>query len=109
MSGSEHLSERSYLKMVVLFVITFGLYGIYWMHVTSKGLQKEFDLDYDPTVRTIMFFIPLVNIYATYKFCEAAQGVVDTDTVLLFVVWIVFAPLAVYLMQDGVNEYVSGG
>lgn len=35
------MKKRSVAAVVVLTIITFGIYGIYWGYVTARDLQKE--------------------------------------------------------------------
>ena len=39
------IQERNLVKQVVLFIITLGIYGVYWFYVTSKEMIEYKRLD----------------------------------------------------------------
>ena len=100
--------EQGSLGMqVLLTIVTLGVYSIYWVYKTSEQLAGGTDADINPGLLLILFIIPLVNIYAIWQFSNAAEGVTDQDGVVLFILFVVFAPAAWYLIQSGINEIAA--
>lgn len=96
--------HRSLGKQVLYVIITFGLYMIYWFHVTHQQLSEGTDAEFNPTMRTIGLFIPIYNLLVLWRTAHDAEAVTDQDGVLLFLLMVVFTPAAWYLIQSGINE-----
>jgi ACR3 family arsenite efflux pump ArsB len=100
--------QRSFGKMVLFFIITFGFYGLYWLYSVFNQYAEGLDMDINPTIWTIGLFIPIYNILVLWKFCNASEAVVDDQSgVVLFILYLVFAPAAVYLIQGGINDIAA--
>jgi len=56
--------------LLLLFVITFGIYTLFWLYKTVNILRKNFILEtpYTPGKAVGFFFIPLVNLYWVFYF-----------------------------------------
>jgi len=91
-------------KQIGFTVVTLGLYSVYWIYDMCGQLSSGTDADINPAVMTILFLIPIVNLYAIWEFSNAAAVVTDQTGVVLFILFIVFAPAAWYLIQSGANE-----
>jgi len=96
------VKKRSPIAVVLLSIVTLGIYALYWFVVTKdemNGLGAKV-----PTA--ILIIIPIVNIYWLYKYAEAFATVVkkDNNTILWFVlVWFI-AIIAMPLMQIELNK-----
>jgi hypothetical protein len=101
-------SERSLGKQVLFSIITFGIYIIYWFHITHKQLAKGTDADFSATWRTIGMFIPIYNFIVLWRDGQDCEAVTDQDGVILFILFIVFSPAAWYLIQTGINGVAAG-
>lgn len=91
-------------KQIGLTVVTFGLYSVYWIYDMCGQLSSGTDADINPTLMTVLFLIPIVNLYAIWKFSNAAAVVTDQTGVVLFILFLVFAPAAWFLIQSGAND-----
>lgn len=96
--------QRSLGKQVLFTIITFGIYSIYWWHVTNKQLQAGTDAEFNPTLRTVGLFIPIYNFVVMWQTAHDSEAVTDNGGVILFLLFLVFAPAAWYLIQTGINE-----
>jgi hypothetical protein len=96
--------ERSLGKQIGLSVITFGLYPVYWWHLVHKQLAAGTDADIDPMMRTLLLFVP---IYGLWKSSDDASVVTDQDGVVLFLLFLVVAPVGWYMVQSGMNEVAA--
>lgn len=99
---NESAFERGSLgKQVVLCVITFGLYGLYWMYKTAEQLDEGTDEDLNP-------ILAIVPFYGWWIVANAAEAVTDQDGIILFVLFVVFGPASWFLIQSGINEIADG-
>ena|SRR5689334_12403924 len=98
---------RNMLVQVLLFIITCGIYGVYWFYVTTDEMKHLVnDPDISPGLLTFLTFIPIVNFYALYKYSDLFEDVSDGhfNRWILFVLWIVFAPAVWAIVQIDLNE-----
>ncbi|MFB6220265.1 MAG: DUF4234 domain-containing protein [Halolamina sp.] len=96
--------HRSLGKQVLYSVLTFGFYPLYWWYVTHKQLSAGTDAEFNPTLRTVGLFVPVYNLVVLWRTAHDAAAVTDQDGVMLFVLLLVFAPAAWYLIQSGIND-----
>jgi hypothetical protein len=57
-------------KMAVLFLTTFGLYFFYWHFRTLKAIREHTGEPRRPLGRTLLLFIPVVNLFAFRRMLE---------------------------------------
>jgi len=101
------IKKRNLIGQVGLVIITFGIYAIYWyykMLEEMKFLSK--DNEVSPGLWTFLLFIPIVNIWSYYKFCELYENI-SSDNFnkwLLFVLWLVFSPAVWFIVQNEMNK-----
>jgi nicotinamide riboside transporter PnuC len=101
-------THGSLVTQVLLFVVTFSLYGIYWWYRTNQQLDAGTSTDISPGLRTVGMLIPIYNLVVIWRFSNDATAVTDQDGLLLFVAFIVFAPVIWYLVQTGINGIADG-
>lgn len=97
------LTRRSIGQMILLMVVTLGIYTIYWLCVTKQELNKN--RARIPTF--FLFFIPLANVYFLYKFAEAFCAIVLKDkaqTIACFVLLVCLFPVAELILQSQMNR-----
>jgi hypothetical protein len=98
---------RDMLIQVGLFIITLGIYGIYWFYVTAdemKTLAK--DPAASPALWTVLLFIPFAGFYSFYKYSEIFQKI-SSDSLnlwILFILFIVFPPAVWFIVQTDLNK-----
>ena len=100
------VKNRNPILVIIFTIFTFGIYSLYWAYSTKKEMVEQgADI---PTFWLII--IPLVNIYWTYKYSMGAAKVAkkeDTMGYIYFILWIVFAPAAMILIQIELNKLVE--
>jgi hypothetical protein len=100
------VKKRDPLFVVVVSFFTVYIYGLYWFYKTREELNELTGGKTGPLLWTVGLFVPLVNIYVIWKYCE--DLVVGTkskrDKLLLFIAWIVFLPIAQWLTQEELNK-----
>lgn len=95
--------NRSLGKQVLFTVVTAGLYSVYWFYVTAK----QFDRGTDRGLTPILAFVPGLNIITAWQISGAAEAVTDQSQVIIFLLFLVFAPLAWYWVQSGINDVAA--
>lgn len=104
--GKKMIQYRNMWKQVLLFVVTLGFYGDYWFYVTSKEMLAYKKLDGSPGLWTVLFLIPVANLYAYWKYSKVIDAVTDGkyQAILIFILWIFFAPAVWLLTQTELNK-----
>jgi len=100
---SHLIRHRDWLAVCILSIVTLGVYYIYW---TVKTKNELVVLGADiPTAWLII--IPIANWYFSWKYSEGVQYISNrsVDGVLLFILFIVFFPAAIYLTQKEINRH----
>jgi RsiW-degrading membrane proteinase PrsW (M82 family) len=101
------VKHRNPAVVIVLTVITLGIYGIYWVVSTTKEL-RSLKADAPNPWALVLFIIPLVNIIVAlwyyWKYSGAVEEISGFSAVLLFLLWIVFSPAAVVIAQIQLNK-----
>ena len=87
-------------KQVVLFIVTLGLYGLYWMYTTAAQLDAGTDANLTP-------ILVIVPFYGQWMLADAAEAVTDQSGAVLFLLFLVFGPAAWFLVQSGINEVAA--
>ena len=99
------VKKRNCILVVLLSIVTCGLYTLYWMVSTKREMV---DLGADiPTAWLII--IPIADVYFTWKHSKGVENISDGSMsgVLVFILWIVFFPAAVFITQTELNKHAS--
>ncbi len=92
---------------VFLFIITIGIYGIYWFYQTAVELASlADDHNAEPALWTVLLIIPFGAIYSYYKYAQLYEKV-SPDKLnrwILFILWIVFSPAVWFIVQTELNK-----
>jgi|AntDeeMetagen134_2_1112570.scaffolds.fasta_scaffold01695_7 hypothetical protein len=104
--GESVLVERRFSRVLAYTVLTVGVYGFYWLYSVNKQLKLAYDEEYSPVWRTLGLLVPIYDLLVLWRISDtAAEHVVEDQTgPVLFLLWVVFFPAAMYLMQDGINK-----
>ena len=96
------MKKRSPLAVLLLTIITFGIYGIYWEVVTKGELvRKGADI---PTA--LLLIVPIANIWWAYKYCMGVEKVTNgkMSGVLALVLMLVLGVVGMAILQDAYNN-----
>ena len=96
---------RSPIVIIVLSIITFGIYAIYWVVKTKEEINSL-----GAKIPTAwLMIIPIVNIYFFYRYAEGFSIFVkkDNSPILWFLLYLVIAPVAMILIQIELNKYCN--
>src|SRR5262245_49790393 len=96
------IKHRSPVAIIILTIVTFGIYGLYWF-VKTKGEINSLGAQI-PTA--LLIIVPIANIYFVYKYSEgfATYVMKDKNTILWFLLYLVVAPVAMILVQIELNK-----
>ena len=105
------VKDRDMLVQVILFIITFGIYGIYWFYQTANEMMDlAADPDASPALWTFLLLLPPLTLYAHYKYAELFEDIADDhmNKWILFILWIVFPPAVWFIVQSDLNRKARG-
>ncbi len=96
------MQNRSPIAVFLLTLITFGIYGIYWM-VKTKGEMNERGAVI-PTAWLII--IPFVNLWWMWKYSEGVELVTANKIsgVLSFILLWLLGSIGMAIIQDSFNK-----
>lgn len=91
---------------VLYFILTLGIYGIYWYFATLEELQVANGKERSGCLWTILFLVPILSLIANWKHSfEYAEFVDDKyPGIAIFILWIVFSPVVWFLVQSDLNR-----
>ena len=108
---TDHIKKRNMVIQVVLTIITLGIYIIYWYHSTLKELHIANGKSDGALLWTIFLFLPLLNYFSYWhyssEFGEFNAG--KYPSLVVFLAWVVFAPIVWILVQTELNKAADGG
>ncbi len=108
---TDHIKKRNMVMQVVLTIITLGIYVIYWYHSTLKELHIANGKDEGAAMWTIFLFLPILN-YFSYWHYSSEFGAFNNEKypgLVVFLAWVVFAPIVWILAQTELNKAAEGG
>lgn len=108
--NTDHIKYRNMLMQVLLFIVTLGIYAIYWYYVTSKELHVANGKNEGAGLWTLLAIIPIANLFADWHYSsEYAQFINDKyPGIAIFILWIVFSPAVWFLAQMDLNKAAGG-
>lgn len=96
------MQKRNPIAVILLSLVTFGIYGIYW-EVVTKGemVKKGADI---PTAWLII--VPIANLWWAYKYCMGVEKVTNgkMSGVLALVLMLVLSYVGIGIIQDAFNN-----
>jgi len=99
------MQKRSVVMVVILTLITFGIYGLVW-YVKTKGEMVQQGADIPSA---ILIIIPIANIYWMWKWAGGVEHVTrgKTSQVIAFILVFVLGIIGMAIIQSSFNE--AGG
>ena len=101
------IKQRNPIFVIVASFLTFFLYALYWFYSTAGELIELTKSGSSAALWTIGLFVPIVNLWIIWKYCSAAEEISEgrLSKVMLFVLWIVFVPISMYMVQNELNQH----
>ena len=106
------IKYRNMFVQVLLMIVTLGIYSVYWFHQTvSEMAAITEDHNAEPTLWTVLLFIPFAGLYSYYKYGELYEkmSAESFNRWILFLLWIVFAPAVWIIVQIDLNKRATVG
>lgn len=99
------MRQRSILKMILLSIITFGIYSLYWS-VSTKNEMNRLGANV-PTAWLLI--VPFVSIYWYWKYSEAVEQVTGgkVSTPLAFVIELLLNFIGDIIIQSEFNKLAA--
>ena len=103
------IKRRNMLAQVLLFIVTLGLYSVYWFYVTSKEMVQYKSLNGSPVLWTFLLFVPFGSLYSYWKHSKAVGALSDDKYpfLLIFVLWLFFSPAVWAITQIELNRLAT--
>jgi hypothetical protein len=97
------IKHRNPVAVVILSLITLGIYGVYWVVKTKQEINSMGGNI--PTAWLII--VPIANIYFLYRYCEGFATYVKKDNlgILWFLVFWALFPMGMIFVQIELNKY----
>lgn len=58
--------KRSVARVIVLYILTLGLYGLYWFYVSREQVTKELGTNDSAGWQTVGLIVPILNFFIYY-------------------------------------------
>jgi hypothetical protein len=101
------IKKRNVWVVILLSLFTFGIYFIIWTVQTTKELRGNTKSAPNPLI-LFLILIPVVNFFAIFyyfwKYCKAINELTGFNNILLFILYLVFTPVAMFLIQSELNK-----
>jgi hypothetical protein len=101
------MQKRSVASVIVLTIITFGIYALIW-HVKTKNEMVAQGADI-PTAWLLI--IPIANIYWYWKWCGGVDYVTNgkMSQAVAFLLSLLLGLIGMAIVQDSLNQAISRG
>lgn len=103
------IKRRNPMTQVVLFIVTLGIYGIYWFYVTSREMVEYKKMGGSPGLWTVLLFVPFGALYSYWKHAQALEALTDEryPCLLVWVIWLFLSPAVWAITQIELNKLAS--
>lgn len=96
------MQQRSVVKLIVLSILTLGIYALVWMIATKREMNQR-----GATIPTAwLALVPVVGIWWTWRYAAGVEQVTGgkTSQVMAFVVLALLGVVGVAIIQDAFNK-----
>lgn len=108
------LKERNVVTVIILSIVTCGIYALYWTYVTMDALDKEGQASNMPVIaQFLLLFVYVgyilfgINADANINAIKEKKGVATADNkVLWLILGLVFPIALIALIQNEINQLV---
>jgi Domain of unknown function (DUF4234) len=103
--GGLAMTKRSVAFVIILTLVTFGIYGLVWF-VKTKGEMVEAGADI-PTAWLLI--VPIANIYWVWKWCGGVEHVTEgrSSQALSFVLVYLLSVVGMAIVQAELNKAID--
>lgn len=99
MTATEKFKNITWLRLLILSVVTFGIYIFYWAVLLKRMLVEQGETDL-PT--SWLLIIPLANLYLMWLVFQVVEtrSKGKLNALLMMILSLVFLPAAVVIVHD---------
>ena len=112
------IQKRGIAEVIILSLVTCGIYGLYWLYAMSKDIKTYLDDEtIDPGVELLLTIVTcgIYGIYWYYKFgklictCQEKAGIAVEDNSVVYIILAVFGLgiVNVGLIQNAMNLVID--
>jgi hypothetical protein len=100
------VKKRDPIFVIVASFVTLFIYCLYWFYSTRKELNELTKESFSPLLWTIGLFVPIVNFYVLWKYCEDLERATKKaqNKLVMFLAWMVLFPVAQFITQEELNK-----
>ena len=108
------IKHRNVVVVPILFIVTLGIYGLYWFYATSSELMRYNRQEGNPLAWLLMAAMPVINVFAIWWHAQAVEqfskqgGHEGYGATFIFVLWLA-PPLAMMFIQAELNTKSAKG
>ncbi len=112
-----YLTKRGVASVIILSIITLGIYAIWWTYVTSRAMQAQGGKTAIPTVLTTLMALVSSSVWGALlaldaddnlNAIKARHGMPQADNKLLWLILGIFIPIVVVgLVQYEINTMIE--
>jgi len=96
------MTRRSFVVVILLTFLTFGIYSLYWLVKTKLEMNRQ-----GAQIPTAwLLIVPIVNIYWIWKYCEGVETVTErqmSGPVAFLLLWLL-GVIGVAILQIQFNK-----
>ncbi len=102
------IKHRNVVVVPLLFIVTLGIYGLYWFYSTSSELMSYNRRDGNPLAWMLIAAMPVINVFAIWWHAQEVEKFSKQDgnegmgATFVFVLWLA-PPLAMMFIQGELN------
>lgn len=101
MTNEDKIKSINWTRLLILSVVTFGVYLVYWFVLLKRMLVEKGEVDL-PT--SWLIIVPLANLFLVWKVLQSieklSKGKLSSLTLML--ISVIFAPAGVVIVHDWV-------
>lgn len=111
------MTYRSVATVIILTIVTCGIYGLYWLYVTADGLENYGRTgSISPAVQLVLaIFISIAGFVLfgiaandNLNSIRAQRGLMPVDNKVVYIILGVFIPIVLIgLVQNEINKMVG--
>jgi len=101
------MQRRSIAMVIVLSIITFGIYAIVWMVKTKNEMNSQ-----GANVPTAwLIIVPIISIWWMWKYAGGVEHVTrgKTSQVIAFILMFILGVIGMAIIQDAFNKVADQG
>ena len=100
------IKYRNMWLQVLFYVLTLGIYGIYWYMVSLQEMQRANGKGASGCLWTFLLFVPIVSLLSYWRHASEYSQFVDDKypAIIVFLLWIIFSPIVWFLVQSDLNR-----